>query len=231
MVAFLAAAIGIGGCAERLSRMEITDYREGGSPARYQEVFRDAYFDIDASGNVDVVLVRGGDDGGGESDRLTQIVHIRSLWRSIPGRTVADRTQINATVRYYMVSGAFGETFEGAGSVFFRRDRRRDTLSGSLDLARLKPARRLASDGAIFQRADFAGEFHAVRDRRRVVRLVHDVDRRFSSSTVDRHRPGATPNVRRISGLPIRIVLTDYAWVDRAGVLSSEVLTCWPSFR
>ncbi len=183
-IACLAVAPTIVGCAERVSRMAITDYREPGLAARYQETFDEAYYDIDALGNVDVVLVRGSVLANDNSDRPIQVVHIRSFWRPIPGRTVTHRTQINGTVTYYITSGSVGATFEGAGSVFFKRNKRLDTLSGSLDLARLKPVRRLTQDGAIFRSADITGEFHAVRDRRRLVRIIHEMDRRFAPTSM-----------------------------------------------
>ena len=193
LMVLLAIGLGSGGCAERVSRMEITDYREAGLAARYQETFDEAYYDIDAIGNVELVLVRGSALANDNSDQATQVVHIRSFWRPIPGRTVTHRTQINGTVTYYITSGSVGATFEGAGSVFFRRDKQSDTISGSLDLARLKPVRRLARDGAIFKSADIAGKFHAVRDRRRLLRIIHEMDRRFGPVESASHVVGRPP--------------------------------------
>ena len=91
---------------------------------------------------------------------------------------MAERTQINATVSYSIVSGQIGAQFEGAGSVFIKENRAGDTLEGALELALLKPKHRLGG-GDIFTLAELSGEFRAIRNRRRVVRIVNDTNRLF----------------------------------------------------
>ena len=119
----------------------------------------------------------------GESDRaetITQVVHLRSVWRSIPGRTVAHDSQINATVRYHIVVGRTGATFEGAGSVFFEEDKKNSVLTGSIELATLRPMRKLAAGASLFHRAELRGTFQATRDPRRTVQLVNGMNRLFA---------------------------------------------------
>ena len=108
------------------------------------------------------------------------MIHIRGIWRCIPGATVAHRTQINGTVSYHIVSGKVGATFKGAGSVFFKQNDRRDTLTGTLELALLRPQRRIVADSTLFERAELMGEFRAKRDPRLVVRTVNEMDAIFS---------------------------------------------------
>lgn len=167
------------GCAGSGSVFEIVDYRPDAPPRRYQEVFSEAFYEFDGTGNVDVVLRRS-QPGAGQPDlAITQIIHMRSLWRSIPGETVADRTQINGTVTYCIISGNLGATFEGAGSLFFTHNERRDILEGSLELAMLRPTRQLTSTSDFFDKAELSGRFTARRDGRRVARIVNDIERRF----------------------------------------------------
>jgi len=165
-------------CAVRPTTFEIVDYREPDGAKRYRETFDEAYYDLDQYGNVNIVLRRSGGPSEAESD-VTQIVHIRSVWRPVPGRTVSRATQINATVSYYIVGGRVGDTFEGAGSVFFTQNRGKNTLTGSLDRAVLRPKRQLAPGEALFARSELSGEFRAVRDRRQVVRIMNEADRLF----------------------------------------------------
>lgn len=167
------------GCSVHPSVFEIVDYREPGEARRYVETFTEAYYDIDEHGNVDIVLRRSSPDDSRSRQTLAQVIHIRSFWRPIPGATVAHRTQINGTVVYHIVAGRFGATFEGAGSVFFKETRRGDTLSGSLDLALLRPKRQLAFGGGLFKRAELRGAFQAKRDPRRVVRIINELNRLF----------------------------------------------------
>lgn len=167
------------GCATRESTFRITDYREPGEARRYQETFDEAYYDLDGEGNMDIVLRRIEPTSTDPTLDITQVIHLRTVWNSIPGRTVAERTQINGTVSYVIVHGRTGAAFEGAGAVFFKQNRRKDILKGSLDQARLKPTRTLAEDGDLFQHAELTGEFRATRDRRKVVRIVNDMNRLF----------------------------------------------------
>ena len=165
------------GCAGRTSVFEIVAYRASGHPKRYRETFDEAYYDRDAAGNVEIVLRRREPSETNPRTDVTQVIHLRTVWRSIPGETVAERPQINGTVSYAVVSGRVGTTFEGAGSIFFRENKRRDALRGSLDLALLKPKRHLSEGSAIFKHAELSGRFHAVRDPRRVARITNDLNR------------------------------------------------------
>ncbi len=170
---------GIAGCSLKYSTFEIEDFRESGKPKLYSELFKEAYYDIGPDGNLDLILRRSQPSELEPDVSITQVIHIRSVWRSIPGQTVADSTQINATVSYLIVGGPIGATFEGAGSVFFDENRKEDRLEGTLDLAILRPTRRLAAGQEIFNRARVKGEFRAVRDRRRLIHLKNDMNRLF----------------------------------------------------
>ncbi len=169
------------GCAARSSTFEILDYREEGPVRQYRETMEEAYFDIDGEGNVDIVLRRSEPGLEDSTTEITQVIHLRTVWRSIPGNTVAERTQINGTVRYHIVHGGIGATFEGAGSIFFKMDRSEANLSGTLDQALLKPTRRLNAGADIFKHAELTGGFRAQRDHRRVARIINDMERLFGS--------------------------------------------------
>ena len=175
----MACALLSSACSTPMSSLEILDYRDGGDARRYRETFDEAFFDVDAQGNMDVVLRRA--DPGSENPGLdiTQVVHIHTVWRSVPGTTVAERTQINATVTYHVIHGNVGASFEGAGSVFFTQSRHRDALEGTIDLAVLIPTRRLGGGSAIFSRAEISGAFYARKNRRKLVRIINDSERLF----------------------------------------------------
>jgi hypothetical protein len=179
----------VSGCSTQTTTFEITDYRQPGEARRYRETFDEAYYALDPNGNVDIVLRRAVAPGdAGASEGITQLIHINSVWRSIPGNTFAHSTQINATVKYHILSGRLGATFEGAGSVFYRRARRSAKLNGTLDLATLRPKRRLAAGAALFQQAVIRGQFEAMHDPRRVTQLINDMNRRFGLGRADIER-------------------------------------------
>jgi len=174
------AALWVLGCAAPpQTEFNVVDYRYGGQVSRYRESFAEGYYDIDRVGNMDLVLLREKYDVADPVASIQQVIHIRTIWRSIPGVTVADRTQINGEVTYFIQSGDLGQTFEGAGSVFFQPDRSGERITGTLDLARLKPVRTLAASADLFDRVDLSGTFTASRDSKRVQQVVHEMNRRF----------------------------------------------------
>ncbi|MFQ5415290.1 MAG: hypothetical protein ACE5E6_12610 [Phycisphaerae bacterium] len=155
------------------------DYRPGAVPERYGETFDDGAYCVDDSGGVDIVLRRVQPVPDDRFEPIDQVVHVHGVWRSIPGRTIADDTLVNATVTYMILAGGSGATFEGAGSLFYRENRRRDALTGTLEGATLVPVRRVAGGGFIFHQAALRGRFHAVRDCRRTHKILHDLERTF----------------------------------------------------
>jgi hypothetical protein len=182
-------------CSTGRSSFEIVDYRESGAAKRYREMFSEAYYDIDPAGYVQIALRRSQPGRADPNTKITQIIHIRSIWQSIPGRTVANETQINGTVSYSIMSGRIGATFEGAGSVFCRQDRDQDMLTGTLELAILKPMRKIAGGRPLFERAQLSGRFRAERDRRRLIRLVNETNRLFGP--LPHADPSVTSSARR----------------------------------
>ena len=168
------------GCSVAPSAFEIVDHRASGETKRYRETFDESYYDIDKSGNLTLVLRRD-QAARGDVPEISQVMIVRGVWRCIPGKTIAQDTQINGTVTYALMGGRSGTTFEGAGSLFFTENRSRDGLAGSLDLATLRPRRRIGGDEAIFDRTELSGQFHAKRDARQVRRIVNDLERRFGS--------------------------------------------------
>ena len=179
MSTMVVLVVTVSGCSARWSRFQVVDYRDTGAPERYQETFKEAYYSIGGDGNVELVLRRSQPSESDPDVDITQLIYIRTVWKSIPGKTVADSTQINGVICYVIAGGGVGATFEGAGSVFFKENRRGDRLSGTLEQALLRPTRRLAGSHSLFNRAQLQGKFHAKRDRRRVVRLVHEMNRLF----------------------------------------------------
>lgn len=169
----------IAGCATPVSTFKVVDFREPGKAHTYRESFDEAYYDVDQSGNVNVVIFRESPSVNDLDEKITQVIHIHTMWRSIPGTTVAHRSQINGTVIYGIVGGRMGVTFEGAGSVFFDENKKKQELTGTLELARLRPTRKLTDDSTLFHHAELSGTFFAVRDRRRVVRTINEMNRLF----------------------------------------------------
>lgn len=179
-VAIALAMLATCGCARNpgVSVIRLVDHREPGKTERFRESFSEAWYRIDDHGNIDLVLRRSGGRHNGDDASLTQLVHVRTIWRPVPGRTVSNRTQINATITYFLVSGRTGTAYDGAGSVFFRK-KRDGRLVGAIEHAQLNQTRRLASSSPLFARAEVSGEFTAIEDPQRVIRLVNEMNQLF----------------------------------------------------
>jgi len=173
------AALMLAACAPRTTQFYIADHRTLGPPTFYAETFDEAFYRTDAQGNVDLILRRERPGRDDPDQPVIQVIHIRTFWRAIPGTTVADTDQINATVSYLIVSGQIGATFEGAGSLFFKHHKRGDVLTGELERAYLTPMRRLNQGKALFEHAELAGEFRAERNPRKVVRILNEMEQLF----------------------------------------------------
>jgi hypothetical protein len=173
----LAILVALAGCAPRDSTLRIVDHRSSGGAEVYAETFADGVYERLPDGNVTIVLHRREVQHG--QAPLEQTVVVRSVWRPILGTTVAERTQVNATISYFLVQGDIGASFEGGGSVFFDEDVRKGTLTGTIEHASLEPIRRLGRGGALLTNAELSGRFRARRDPRFVVRLLNDAERAF----------------------------------------------------
>ncbi len=173
------------GCARPLTTFEIVNYRQSGRVERFHETFDQAYYAVDNQGNIDVVLRTESPIEGDSDANITQLIYLHSFWRSIPGQTVADRTQLNGTVTYCVMSPSIVARFEGAGSLFFSLDKDRNELTGTLELARLTACDKRTAGDSLFARSELSGTFRAVRDPRRVRMFVNDIDRVFAPPRKD----------------------------------------------
>ncbi len=174
----------LGACATPQSRLDVVDFSQDGSTNHYVEEFDEAFYDIDDNGNLDLILRRAHTGRMSDELDLTQVVHVRSVWRSIPGQTIADDDQINATINYAIMGAATGHTFEGAGSVFFKLDKRKEVLTGELGRAVVKPSRKTSPTRPLFSRAELSGSFRAIRDSRQVKLIKNDLRRIFGPHPV-----------------------------------------------
>jgi hypothetical protein len=170
---------GVGACALPASTFKIEDTSVNAQPRTYESVFHEAYFDIDRQGNLELVLRRVDESQRGSTPDTEQVIYLRSVWEPIPGRTLAESSQITAMATYVILSGRTGATYEGAGSLFFHLDKSNDVMIGKVDQAILKPRRKRTADSVLFEQVVLSGKFHARRDRRQVVRAANNIARIF----------------------------------------------------
>lgn len=164
----------LGGCARVQNEIELVDFGARGRREVTRLSFDDAFYSIDDMGQLNLIMQR---RPSNEADPREHTVHVRTVWRSLPGKTTAHPRQINGTISYCVWIGTQGVCYEGAGSVFFSERSGGDELSGRIDLVRLRPTRRSAAADIPFAAAELSGTFRATNDRRTAVRLVNDLKR------------------------------------------------------
>lgn len=185
-------AFALSGCSRRPTQFAVTNYTPDARPERFHEVFNECYYAPDPSGNVDVVARRVQEiEGGGEA--ITQIVHLRTMFLAVPGATHVERSMINTTINYAILSDSGGACFEGAGLVVCRENGRTQEMTGELESGRISPVRRVGASADIFDQALIEGRFSARRDRRAVVRILNELNRIFGPRP--NYDPGHRPDL------------------------------------
>ncbi len=173
----------------------VTDYRSDGPPQEYFEAFDECFYCVDARGHTDIVARRRGLPANDGTDPITQVVHVRRVWAAVPGRTYADRTMINATVSYQIVSPTGGAACDGGGFVTFRENRKGAEIRGKLESSDLKPRVSAGTVGDLFSRASVTGEFRAIHDERRARLILNEMQCRFGPKP-PYDPPRGNPNLR-----------------------------------
>ncbi len=155
---------------------------------RYQETFDEAYYGLSPSGNLRLVL-RMRQPASQEGDELTQTIVVEGVWRSVPGVTVADRTQINGTVTYGLSGQRIVQSLTGAGSVICYENNAGDRLTGTLPFVILESESPKAGEGFL-QRIELCGDFSARRDPRQALRIANEIKLLQQSTTAPRSNGG-----------------------------------------
>lgn len=167
----------IAGCQKPAARFEIVNYVDVGDSEQLYEVFDEAYYRDTPDGNVDVVARRTSHGDTDEAGRITQIVHIRSVFSPIDDRNKIESSMINGVVDYAIVGDLGAVCFQGAGFASFSENRNGDKLIGELEQSGLRQVRRVGEMGDIFNRTRLTGEFRATRDSKAVVGILNELNR------------------------------------------------------
>ena len=185
------ALVSAWGCASRETRFQVTNFDLQQGTQRFFERFDECYYSVDPSGNIDVIARRHSEsDDAGVGD-ITQVVHLRTVYRSAPGSMASDRTMINTTVTYAILGPDGGSCYEGAGFMYVRENTRTGALRGQLELSTVAPHRQVGDPAIIFEHAELTGQFVARKDRRRVVRMCNELRRVFGD--MPRYQPARVP--------------------------------------
>lgn len=173
------ASVLLVGCAPRETRIEIESFRSDGEVELLFQEFDTCYYAMTAGGHMDVVMQRETPSQVDPAQTITQAVHLRGFWKPIPGTTLAEKTMINGTICYMIVTGTAAIGYQGGLFMSFKENAKKGRLTGKLESSRLVPLRKRGGAKEPFASALATGTFVAKRDRRRVVKILNDIERRL----------------------------------------------------
>jgi hypothetical protein len=133
----IVCAIAGGGCQAPKSQVEFVSFKDPYFPEPYHVTFEGCTYRVDASGEQDIVgrivSMRAGTEGG----PITQLMHVHLFWQPIPGRTSAEPSTTDATIRYAIITPTGTAVYSGTGFVYPKRGWGR-TLSAAVEAANLR---------------------------------------------------------------------------------------------
>ena len=167
----------IAGChSAPYNRVEVTDFRIDSPPQLHYEDFNESFYRINEGGLVDLVLRKQSRSAADQTQKIVQILLVRSFWKPSPGITFAHGSMINANLCYAMFRGNSGISYEGGGFFEYTPARKNEVITGKLEGGDLQPLRQFGSDLSVFEWAAIEGRFRARRDDRRATRIINQID-------------------------------------------------------
>jgi len=145
-------------------RLSLTSLKDPSAPTRYHQSIARGSYRRRPGRRCDIVLRSSGDAlADAAAERIDHVLHIDVFYRPVPGKTYVERTMTNARLDYYVLAGAQGLHYTGAGFVTF--DLAGDgEMTGRIESGHLDVAQRI--NGAVdrYGAMTIQGRFRAARD-------------------------------------------------------------------
>ncbi len=171
---------GLAGCSSQSTRIHLTTYDETGREQHHYADFNRVAFLINPSGLIELGMRVEQPSKLDPTQTITQLIHVKEVWKPVPGRTAVERTQINVQIRYAILTPPTGVRYDGAGFVFAKVKKDSTTISGEIESGRLAPSYRMAEAALPFGVARFSGPFRAVENPGEVIEIARQLDLLFS---------------------------------------------------
>ncbi len=110
---------------------------------------------------------------------MEQIVYARAIWKPTYGTTRAEASMINALLKFAILTPPTGVCYEGAGFLTFKMSRDGDTIDADIESGELGPTRLVGGARQPFGPARITGRIVATRNRRELLRYLHDAERKL----------------------------------------------------
>jgi len=186
VVFFAVLTGGLVGCAPRETRVELQTLGEGEQSGCFVGDFNQAYFRRLPGGTWEVVLHSEKPSSIDPTQTITQILYARTFWKPIAGTTAIESSQINARLRYAVLTPPTGVRYDGAAFVTAKVDRVTGELAGRIESGTLVPKYRMGQAVEPFASARLEGTFRAKEDPRAVIQALQTIYTRFGSARISR---------------------------------------------
>jgi len=186
---FLTALIAVG-CASEPMRVHLTTYDETGAAQEHYADFTRAYYTTGPNGLMAWALSTEQPSPDDPTQIVTQIVHIREIWKTRPGKTFANASQINAQVRYAILTPPTGVRYDGSAFITYKSKRFSDVQICEIEAGRLTPSKRMGDVTVPFGPARFNGTFEATENQATVAEAAQLIDALFSTPAATDAAPG-----------------------------------------
>lgn len=169
------------GCRTRASTLELVSLKDPYFPETYRVTFDECVVWKDATGGRHFVA-RAASPLSDESDeQIEQILDAHLFWKPNPGRTPANPTTMNVTLRYIIQSPNGFALYTGTGFVYLKKKKRwSDVLIGELENGHLNLDSQMGDVPDLLGTARVTGTLYARPDGNRAVALIREIDFRLS---------------------------------------------------
>lgn len=179
-IVWAALLAGLAGCSSQSTRLHLTTYDETGREQHHYADFNRAAFLVNPSGLLELGMRVEQPSKMDPTQTITQLIHIKEVWKPQPGRTNIEKTQINVQVRYAILTPPTGVRYDGAGFVFSKSKPDAKSIVGEVESGRLAPTYQMADALLPFGPARISGPFRAVSNPGEVIEIGRQMDTLFS---------------------------------------------------
>lgn len=137
MMAGVALAMGVG-CARTHRTLDVTSYRDPYFPETLSIEFTERGFARTADGDTHIVARESSPGGAGV---VEQLLHMHVFWKPRPGRTFADSSSVDATIRYVIATDQGRSVYAGTGFVYKKFSRDEQRLEANVEASELRLVR------------------------------------------------------------------------------------------
>jgi hypothetical protein len=178
LVLLCAAGGGCGG--DDSTRIELTTQDAAGEPQIHYTRFERAAFQRMPGGGIRLALRTEQPSTIDPTQTITQILYVEELWNAIPGTTYVEPTQVNALVRYAILTPPTGVRYDGSAFLTYRKEKLSDGVKAAIESGKLLPRYRMGNASEPFGAARINGTIHAIEDPAMVVRIAQELENLFS---------------------------------------------------